>query len=308
MTGRMVPNATLVDRLDLSREFAIFRMRPDRVPRPEEPWFEPGQHVHLALAGDAKEGPEWVERPFSAASEPEERRWIEFYIHGVSASGATDLFIERLWTKRPGDRLRVGSRFSGRFTLRNTVGSNDTRLKVLVAAGTGIGPFVSMVRRAARRGHEGELDRLVVLHGASRPDGLAYAEELQSILNRGGERYFPTLSRSPTPAGWRGSEGRVETFFDGPRLAELERTLGLGEGGLVPRNAIVYVCGYRETVLGIVLRLLHRGFVPDDRELRRLIGIPKGAVPSMFFERSETEPIVSVTDAAMIERLRSEVG
>ena len=132
-------NATLIERIELDPTLVIFRIRPDVIPPAGEPWFLPGQYVTIGTAE--------IQRAYSIASEPGERRWMEFYIRFAREPATVSPLTHMLWTKPVGSRLHVGDKIAGRFTLERTVAAGDTRVKVLVAAGTGLAPFVSMVRR-----------------------------------------------------------------------------------------------------------------------------------------------------------------
>jgi len=300
-------NATLVEREDLSPTLAVFRIRPDAVPETERVWFDPGQYVSLGLNVERPgEEPRAVLRPYSIASEPEERRWLEFYIRRVGKPESSDPFTHLLWTRRPGDRLHVGAKITGRFTLAHTVGPEDTRLKMFVAAGTGLAPFVSIVRSHMQEGDREKLSRLVILHGASHPHELGYREDLERVMEHLALKYFPTVSRPHENPDWAGSKGRVETFFDGERLEALERRLGLPAGGIRPEAAVVYVCGFTGTIAETVVRLIRRGFVPDDRRIRRLLEVPEGTPASLFFEQYDTEPLIDPTNAHLLEQLRAD--
>jgi NAD(P)H-flavin reductase len=179
-----------------------------------------------------------------------------------------------------GARVGVGPGFDGDVTVERTVGRDDPRARILVAAGTGIAPFLSMVRAL------GDDGRTVVLHGARDPEEFTAHETFEAIL---GERYVPVLSGGdPT---WKGFRGRVETLFDDERIDVVERAAGVGRGGLHPSRAVVYVCGFRGTIAQTVRRLLGRGYAPDGSEARRALGIPADAPPSIFFEYYEREPL-----------------
>ena len=281
-------NATLVERIELDPTLVIFRIRPDAIPVPSEPWFLPGQYVTIGAGA--------VQRAYSIASEPEERRWLEFYIRFARDPATATPLTHVLWKLGAGERLRLGEKIAGRFTLHRTVPAGDTRVKLLVAAGTGIAPFVSMVRHALRANDAAALARLAVLHGVSHPQELAYRDELTDAASRYGLRYFPTVSRPAGHPEWTGLTGRVESLFDDGRLDSLD---------LRPERAAVYVCGFRDTIAGSVRRLLGRGHVPEDRRLRRLLGIADDAKPSLFFEQYDLEPVFDASDEAFIASLRN---
>ena len=57
---------------------------------------------------------------------------------------------------------------------------------MLVAAGTGLAPFVSMARSRIMRDPRADLSDLVLLHGASYPADLAYRDELLGYQENNG--------------------------------------------------------------------------------------------------------------------------
>jgi len=287
MATALTGNATLVERIDLAPTLAIFRIRPDDTPVDGAPWFTPGQYVTL---GEGE-----VQRAYSIASDPGDHRWLEFYIRYARVPETETPFTHVLWPLPVGSRLHVGGKIVGRFTLERTVGAADTRLKVFVAAGTGIAPFMSMVRKARREGAGSALSRFVLLHGVSHPHELAYRDELEEA-RAAGLRYVPTVSRPSEHPEWAGLTGRVESVVD---------RLSLG-GPLGPDAAVVYVCGFQGTIAESVRRLLSLGFVPEDRKLRRMLGIPDTSKPSLFFEQYDLEPVFDAKDAALVESLRAE--
>lgn len=293
------PNATLVARDDLALSLAVFRVRPD-APAPDgAPWFEAGQHCGLALIAPAGG---WIERPYSIASSPEERHHLEFCVRRNSRS--FDPFVERLWSLRPGSRVHVVPRPSGDLTIERTVGVNDPRLRVLVAAGTGIAPFVSILRKHARPGVTDGPGAFAVLHGVRTPDELAYRKELEGLLDARHRRYRPTISRPEVNTRWRGARGRVEEFFDDARIAGLEEDLGLPPGGLEKSRVVVYVCGFKGTIAGTIERLARHGFAPAERSVRELLGIPAETPPSLFFEYYDAEPLFDPHDLETVEGMR----
>jgi ferredoxin--NADP+ reductase len=283
-------NATLVERIDLDPTLAIFRIRPDTIPAEGESWFLPGQYVTIGAAG--------IQRAYSIASEPGERRWLEFYIRFARDPATESPLTHVLWTFPVGARLHIGEKIAGRFTLERTVAAGDTRSKLLVAAGTGLAPFVSMVRRARRADDTSALGRLVVLHGVSHPHELAYRDELEEA-SRHGLRYMPTVSRPAGHPEWTGQTGRVESLLEDGRLSAV---------AVRPEQALVYVCGFKDTIAGAVRRLLRRGYIPEDRRLRRMLGIAESAPPSLFFEQYDLEPVFDPKDQALIDALRAELS
>lgn len=307
MTKLLIENATLVERHDLDRTLSIFRIRLDEMPAPGDRWFLPGQYVTLGMS--VKEGPEIhaVQRAYSIASDPGDRDALEFYIRLASRPQTDRPLTYLVWPLPVGARVHCGTKLTGRFTLEQTVGLDDPRMAIFVAAGTGIAPFVSMVRAAHRSGDVARLARTALLHGASHPHELAYRTELEQIARVSGMKYIPTVSRAAEHPEWTGARGRVESLFGTHHVAQLESLVGLPAGGLSPDRAVMFVCGFRGTIAESTRRLLVRGFVPEDRRIRRLLGIAEGEKPSLFFEQYDLEPVFDPEDAALIEELRRDV-
>lgn len=113
-------------------------------------------------------------------------------------------------------------------------------MRVLVASGTGVAPFVSMVRSEVRRNRGADLSGWVLLHGASREAELGYRQELIGLSATNCLQYWGTVSRPTETSLWTGDVGRVETGFDTARLLNLERRLNLAPDGFTPNNVVVY--------------------------------------------------------------------
>ena len=102
-------NSTVVDRIDVTQELMILRVKPDA----GVPHFIPGQYVALGLPGAAPryegalpepESPapdKIIKRAYSIGSSPDQREYLEFYIAVVP----TGLLTSRLATVTVGDRI-----------------------------------------------------------------------------------------------------------------------------------------------------------------------------------------------------------
>jgi hypothetical protein len=73
---------------------------------------------------------------------------------------------------------------------------------------------------------------------------------------------------------------------------------------LSPDNAAIFVCGLTGTIVATIVSMTDRAFVPDDHALRKALGVPPEIEDSSFFEHHDPQPVVDVTDAAVIEPLR----
>ena len=302
MGAKLDYNATLTKRVDLSSHLALFEITLD-TPIAKTPAFVPGQYTTIGLNNEANPELGSVRRPMSIASAPQRADALEFYIRLVAHPESDNPLTPLLWSRNVGDRVFCRNAATGRFTLDDTVGTADERTKVFVAAGTGLAPFLSIARTDAAAG-AASLSRYAVLHGASYPPELGYAEELEQMQRELGLHYLPTVSRPKEADGWAGASGRVEDFFRAERLDALEDELGLERGGLTPQNAIVMVCGLQGTIQWSIERLLHRGFVPDNRKIRRALEVPDDVPASLFFEQYDNSPVLDLADPDNLARLR----
>ncbi|MEZ4366346.1 MAG: hypothetical protein R2939_08655 [Kofleriaceae bacterium] len=304
MAKALVYNATLAERIDVTDALTIFRITPDEPPA-KRPWFVPGQYCVLGMNNTAKPELGSQRRSMSIASAPEHDGPVEFYIRYVASPTSDNPLTHMLWTLRPGDRLYMRPVAAGVFTVPETIGAEDPRLRVLVAAGTGSAPFVSMVRSEVHRDAAADLSRHVLLHGASYAADLGHAAELAAMVARNGLHYWGTVSRPDGSPGWTGDTGRVEAFFAPDRLATLEARLGLAPGEFSPKTAAVFICGLQGTIGTTITHLIDRGFVPDQKRVREALGVPPEVAPSLFFEQYDTEPVIDIKSPAVIEPLRA---
>lgn len=127
-----------------------------------------------------------IRRAYSIASSSKVREYVELYVTFVRSGELTP----RLWMLHPGDRLWLGPKATGHFTMDPVPPGKNV---VLVGTGTGLAPYMSMIRDHHRcnRGR-----RFVVVHGARYVQELGYRSELEA-LDRGCSTlvYLPTVSR-----------------------------------------------------------------------------------------------------------------
>ncbi|MCB0317889.1 MAG: ferredoxin--NADP reductase [Bdellovibrionales bacterium] len=204
-------NATLVRRINITDQLAIFHIRPDA----GVPDFLPGQYLAIGLfaespriAGSSPDPEEakpdkLIKRAYSIGSAPSEKDHIELYIAFVNDG----LLTPRLACLEEGDRLFAAPKIVGTFTLKDVPADHNL---VLVSTGTGIAPFLSMVRNNPTwtKGRT-----IKILHGVRYAKDFAYQEELIKLANENNNFfYYATVSRED-PA-WNGSKGYVQKFFE----------------------------------------------------------------------------------------------
>ena len=216
----------------------------------EDPFpFEPGQYATLGLMGT--EG-KLVQRPMSISSPASDLSEYEFFIRLVDAGGFTPL----LWERTVGDAINIKGA-KGKFLIQD-----DGRALFMIATGTGLSPFMSMLDALRERGDTRDV---VLLHGVSYDHDLAWRDELQALAEGGYPlRYIATVSRPQQCPDWTGLTGRAEAVVEGQ----------LDELGLTADNTTLYLCGNPDMVSAIEEIAAARGFAPE--QVRKELYWPKG--------------------------------
>jgi ferredoxin/flavodoxin---NADP+ reductase len=183
--------------------------------------FIPGQFINLGLDLDGNR----VKRSYSLASVPGEP--CEVYLALVSGGALTPPLFER----GAGDAVWLDDRALGFFTLEHVPAAERVWL---LATGTGLGPFLSMLRSPTIWQR---FSRIVLVHGVRHVSHLGYTDELARLVREhpGQLDYVPMLTRDAPPAG--GLSGRLPALIE---AGELEARLGLR---LDPARDHVLLCG-----------------------------------------------------------------
>ncbi|MBL8861230.1 MAG: ferredoxin--NADP reductase [Planctomycetes bacterium] len=244
-------NATIARRRDVSPGVRLLWIRPDSgaVAR-----FEPGQFIQLGWpkpedpAGEPPTRVRWNKRSYSIASSPDEHEAYELCLTLVAGGVLTP----RLFDLEAGARVWCDDAPKGHFTLERIPAG---RHLVCVATGTGIAPFVSMLRRY--RG-TGRFRKLTVLWGARESADLAYhAEWTAAAAADTSIAYAAITSREPASSAWRGARGRVQSLLE---PATFEHVAG---ESLSPEDTHALLCGNPAMVDDVRPLLEARGFVLD---------------------------------------------
>ena len=245
-------NATLLTRQEVGPGLHVLRVLPDGGVLP----FQPGQHVWLGLRGDAPrietsvpddadEHPSrLIKRAYSLASAPREAAF-ELFVNAVH--GGT--FTPRLLAVPDGGRCWCTPSAKGTFTLDGVQSEGHL---VLLATGTGLAPYVSMLRHLDREGRLEEGGRRIVLaHGVRLAADLGYRSELEALAGRSNVVYVPTVTRDSVFDGHR---ARISELWDRGVLAG-----ALGRP-LDPTRDHVFLCGNPEMVDEMAARARAAGF------------------------------------------------
>jgi ferredoxin-NADP reductase len=216
-------NGTIFGWRPSTPDLAIFRLRPEA--GHQFPPYKAGQYIALQRndcrltkkvihedrtveyvtlydgEGNVKRGP--VTHSYSIASAPfetEEQGWLEFYvILERDENGVLGRLTESMFRMDPlGDnQLAYYDKIAGDFTLDKR--ANGMKNVVLVGTGTGIAPFISMVKHLDHEARGGKTDgvRYTVIHTNRTYEELDYYREFSAIekAQRFDLVYLPSVSR-----------------------------------------------------------------------------------------------------------------
>jgi ferredoxin--NADP+ reductase len=233
--------------MDVTPDLRILRIRPDsgRVPS-----FEPGQFIFVGIAAPTP-GEKPLVRPYSIASGPAERSYVEVFIRRIEEGTLTTPF----WRFAVEDRFWLEDRARGTFTIQHVAPDRNI---VAVATGTGVGPFISMLR--AYHGRR-RWRRFVLLHGVREFGDTGYSDECAAMADRDPSiTYVPIASRDPERAGATRPQGRVQDLLAPDRFGDLAGF------ALVPTSCDLLLCGNPDMVRDVSAWARNLGFESGTRE------------------------------------------
>jgi ferredoxin-NADP reductase len=196
---------------------------------PGWPGHVAGQHVDLRLT--AEDGYQ-AQRSYSIASAPENPQ-LELTIERFDDGEVSPYLTDEL---REGDEFEVRGPVGGHFTWR----VEDGGPLLLIAAGSGFVPLMSMLRHRAAR--ESSIDARLLLSARSLEDVL-YREELSRRSEQPGLDVRLTLTRV-RPPGWTGFDRRLDAdmlLALGPAVSEQPRIFVCGPTAFVEHAADLLV-------------------------------------------------------------------
>jgi ferredoxin--NADP+ reductase len=254
-------NALVAARHELSPRLMIMRVVADGWQMPD---FEPGQFAVLGLPGSASRcdlsEPEnhscdphkLIRRAYSVASSSLTREYMEFYI-GLVSSGA---LTPRLFALNIGGSLWLSPKITGMFTLDQV--PKDKNI-VMIATGTGLAPYMSMLSTEMRCGSS---RHFAVLHGAYHSWDLGYRSELLTMQHLCKNlTYVATIDRpEDEPAPWTGHIGWVQNLWGKGVIAQ---AWGFQP---TPANTHVFVCGNLAMIEEMAELLCKEGFREHSRK------------------------------------------
>ena len=254
-------NAIVIQKIEISPELVVLQVAPDGW---ELPSFEAGQFAVLGLPAesartawsdpeeDPPEAGRLIRRAYSIASPSAAGEYLEFYIMLVRSGQLTP----RLFSLEGGDRVWLGPKISGMFTLAEV--PEDKNI-VLISTGTGLAPYISMLRTQLVCGSQ---QHFAALHGARHSWDLGYRAELTTMQQLCSNfMYVPLVSRpAEEPVPWQGAAGHVQELWTGGALEAAWHRRP------TPSDAHVFLCGNPQMCEEMVTQLKTEGFKEHTRK------------------------------------------
>jgi ferredoxin--NADP+ reductase len=205
--------------------------------------FEAGQFAKLALAVEG----EMVARPYSFVNAPKERPH-EFYYVTLPDGPLT----QRLHKMAAGDAIYLAPRPAGFLVLSEIP---DAENLWLISTGTGVGPFLSILKTEAPWQR---FRNVVLVHAVRYAEELTYRDSLSRLLGEHEEqmRVVSFVSREEKPGVLH---GRVPLAIEEGRL---EAAAGVA---LSAKASQVMICGNPEMVTDTNEALARRGMKKNRR-------------------------------------------
>jgi len=210
------------------------------------PPFQAGQYINLCVdLGGVR-----TSRPYSIASPPSQTGYYEIAVRAVQDGFVSDYLLNKVAV---GDEF-VSSGPAGNFYHNPLFHGEDL---VFLAGGSGITPFMSMIREVTDRG----LNRPIhLIYGSRNPDDVIYHDELEERARRHANFAY-TLVISEPSAGFQGRCGLMGADL----ITELvDRIPG----------RMFYLCG-PEAMYAYCLGELQRLGIPRRRIRTEVFGPPK---------------------------------
>lgn len=263
-------NAVVSQRTEVAPGLIILQVVPDGWDFPD---YEGGQFAVIGLPGAARrfhfsdpeepprEPDKLIKRAYSIASSSVPGEYLEFYVALVGSGALTP----RLFELKTGDRLWLGPKATGMFRLDQAPADCHV---VFVATGTGLAPYMSMLRSELVCGGK---RRFAVIHGARHSWDLGYRAELRTLSNVCPNfDYLPVVSQpDEEPIAWKGMGGWVQDCW---RAGAVAKEWGFAPS---PQDTHVFLCGNPSMIRAMLETLGQEGYTEHSKESPGQIHVEK---------------------------------
>jgi len=244
------------------------------------PPFQAGQYINLFVSVNGIR----TARPYSIASAPTQSAYYDITVRRVDEGFVSNHLLED---------VKVGHRFEstspeGYFYYNPLLHGNDL---VFIAGGSGITPFMSMIREVTDRGLS---RRIHLIYGSRNPEDVIYQEELADRAARHKNLIYTPVISEPV-SGYAGMTGFI--------TAEVIRK---AVGALAGK--MFYLCG-PEVMYRFCSLELEKMAIPKKRIRQEVYGPPKDITAEPGWPSSipgEASFSIRIRDGATLKALARE--
>lgn len=199
--------------------------------------FESGQFIRIGLNIDDAV----LARPYSLVNTPQEKH-LEIYFNIVEDGPLSS----RLFTLKAGDDVLVADNPNGFLTISKVP---DCKHLWLMATGTGIGPFLSILKSEAAWQ---KFEKVILVYSVSTLAEMAYRDAIDKIVTQhpGQFHFIPTITREDY------EDCLKNRMPQSIKNGDLETRVGALING---ENSHVMLCGSSEMIADVSKELENRG-------------------------------------------------
>lgn len=273
--------------IDTGKNAKIFRFTSETGYLPP---FEAGQFINIFMEIDGVR----VSRPYSLSSSPKEKSYYEITIAGIKEGFVSAYMLEKA---KVGDRI-IANGPSGVFHYQPVFHSTKS---LFLAGGSGITPFLSMVREAL----DSNADRdLVLLYGADTKDKALYYDELMEYSKRHSNFKFYLIVSGEDPE-WTGERG----FLSGELIKKLVPDYAERTSYICGPQIMNAFCEEELRGLGLTNKQIRREMFGASGDITKEPGFPaevgkeqvfKLTVNGQVIDAKASEPILVALERAKI--------
>lgn len=210
------------------------------------PPFQAGQYINLFVEIDGVR----TGRPYSISSPPNQIAYYDITVRRVADGFVSSYLLDRM---KVGDVLESTGP-AGQFYYNPLVHGKEL---VFLAGGSGITPFMSMIREATDR----MLDRKIhLIYGCRSPQEAIFHQELLNLAAAYANFSYDLVISDPS-SDYEGLTGLIDADLIASRIGSVE-------------GKTFFICGPQEMYAFTIPELKKLG-IPDRRIRRELFGLPR---------------------------------
>lgn len=223
-----------------------FRLLPSSGDGPMPFTFVPGQFLNVAFSiGGAR-----MNRSYSISSSPTQRDYVDLTVKREPRGAVSRHIVDLL---KVGDLIEAGGPV-GKFTFDGT----EVKSIVLISAGVGITPMMSITRYLTERSWSGDI---FFIYTCRTPADFIFADEIVALQQRNPKLHVTVTSTKADGTDWKGSRGRLTKELLTQTVPDLA-------------SHRIHICG-PPTMMDATKAILTELGVPPDQVKSELFGATK---------------------------------